>query len=90
MNLKKWISTLIVALTSVTLAAFGSPVTAQAPQPGTNHGLTAMDRAAKANRYLFIFFYGQDDPQTRALGQVFNDATNAMTARADSITITRQ
>jgi hypothetical protein len=87
MNLKKWISTLIVALTSVTLAAFGSPVTAQAPQPGTNHGLTAMDRAAKANRYLFIFFYGQDDPQTRALGQVFNDATNAMTSRADSITI---
>jgi hypothetical protein len=87
MILKKWISTLIVALASVTLVALGSPVTAQAPQPGTNHGLAAMDRAAKANRYLFIFFYGQDDPQTRSLGQVFNDATNAMTARADSITI---
>ncbi len=87
MILKTWFSTLIVALTSVTLVALGSPVAAQAPQPGTNHGLAAMDRAAKANRYLFIFFYGQDDSQTRSLGQVFNDATNAMVDRADSIVI---
>jgi hypothetical protein len=87
MIFKKSISVLTLALVGLILMVLRSHVAAQAPQAGPNKGLAAIDRAAMASRYLFIFFYSQDDPQTRSLGQVFNHAANAVAARADSIAI---
>jgi hypothetical protein len=66
---------------------FVSGVVAQAPQSAQNKGLAAIDTAAKANKYLFIFFFRQDDPQTRAMGEVFNSATTALAGRADSVAV---
>jgi len=60
---------------------------AQAQQAAANRGLAAMDRSAKANRHLYIFFHSQDDARTQALGAVFNDAVAATAGRADSIAI---
>jgi len=83
----KWIKLLILVLVSLMSAVLLSEVAAQAPQSAPNKGLAAIDRAAKANKYLFIFFFRQDDPQTRAMGEVFNSATNALAARADSVVV---
>ncbi len=67
--------------------ALVSEIVAQAPQPAPNKGLAAIDHAAKANKYTLIFFYRQDDPQTKSLGEVFNGAAKALAARADSVVV---
>lgn len=64
-----------------------SEASAQTSQPGQDRGLAAMDSAAKANRHLYVFFYRQDDPQTKAAGAIFNSAVSATGGRADSIAI---
>jgi hypothetical protein len=74
----------MVGLMSVVLISEGA---AQAPPAAPNRGIAAMDRAAKAGRHLFIFFYRQDDAQTQALGAVFNSAVAGTGGRADSIAI---
>lgn len=84
---EKWTTVLIAVLVSLVSTVFVSEVLAQSPQPAPNKGLAAIDRAAKANKYLFIFFFREDDPETRAMGEVFNNATNALAARADSVAV---
>lgn len=84
---RQWICGLFLAVVGITWGLAASYVVAQAPQAGPGRGLAAIDRATKTNRYLFIFFHGQDDPQTRAMGAVFNAAAKAATARADSLVI---
>ena len=84
---EKWTTVLILVLVSLMSTVLVSEVTAQAPQSAPNKGLAAIDAAAKANKYLFIFFFRQDDPQTRAMGEVFNSATTALAARADSVAV---
>lgn len=84
---RKVIAVLILAMTSAILLSLEPEVAAQAQQPAPNQGLAAIDQAARANRYLFIFFYSQDDPRTLSLGKVFNDAGRAVAARADTIAI---
>lgn len=84
---EKSISVLTLVLVVVMSIVLVAQVVAQAPQSAQNKGLAAIDRAAKANKYLFIFFFRQDDPQTRAMADVFNNATNALTARADSVAV---
>jgi len=84
---RKWIAVLTLAIASAILLSLEPEVAAQAPQPPPNQGLVAIDQAARATRYLFIFFYSQDDPRTLSLGKVFNDAGRAVAARADTIAI---
>ena len=84
---EKWTTLLILVLVTMISMILVSEITAQVPPPPPNQGLAAMDRAAKANKYLFIFFYRQDDPQTRALGENFNGAVNALAARTDSVAV---
>ncbi len=63
-------------------------VAAQSRQEAAaGQGLVAVDRAARAQRYLFVFFYKSDDQQTRVMGDVFNRATNRVAQRADPMTI---
>jgi len=50
-------------------------------------GTVAIDKAAKDNKYLFIFFYAGQDADTTAMKGVFQAAMAKMTARADAIEI---
>ena len=84
---EKWTTVLIAVLVSLMSTVLVSEVVAQAPQAGPNQGFAAIDRAAKANKYLFIFFFRQDDEQTKLMGQIFNAATNAVTNKADPLTV---
>lgn len=84
---EKLTAVLILALVSLISTVLVSEVTAQATQSAPNKGLAAIDAAAKANKYLFIFFYRQDDAQTRAAGEVFNSAVAAVAGRADSVVV---
>jgi hypothetical protein len=84
---KTLISLLVMALAGVMCVFLGPEASAQALQTPSSRGLAAIDSATKANRYLFIFFYRQQDPQTLSLGEVFNSAVTATAGRADSIAI---
>jgi hypothetical protein len=64
-----------------------SDVIAQVQQPAQSKGLAAIERAARANKYLFIFLYREQDDRTGAMGQVFNDAVKSASGRADSVVI---
>jgi hypothetical protein len=76
-----------LALAGVLSIGLVSGLTVQAQQPARDRGLAAINRAAKANRNLYIFFYRQNDAKTQALGAVFNSAVAATGGRADSIAI---
>lgn len=54
---------------------------------GTSPGATAIEKAAKESKYLFIFFSNGQDAQTTAMKSVFQTAMAKMTDRADSIAI---
>lgn len=53
----------------------------------TGKGTAAMDAAARANKYLFVFFWNSQDQQTDAMHQVFHAAMGKMTDRADTVSI---
>jgi hypothetical protein len=84
---KTWMPWLVLVSIGLMAVVFTAAADAQAPQAPASHGLATMDRAAKANQHLFIFFYRQDDAQTQALGTIFNSAVSATGGRADSIAI---
>ncbi len=75
----------LLILAAIMSLALVSSSFAQAPQPAVSKSLAILDGAAKANRYVFIFFYKQDDPQTRAMGETFNSVVKTLAQRADSI-----
>jgi hypothetical protein len=62
------------------------PVTATAPA-AASPGATAIGKAAKDNKYLFIFFFAGQDEYTGAMNGVFQKAMAKMTDRANSIAI---
>ncbi len=87
---KKCIVPFTLILVLVTWMVSVSGVTAQGLVKSQNSGLAALDRAANANKYLFVFFYRQDDAQTRSAGEIVRSAVSAASSRADmaSISIT--
>jgi hypothetical protein len=79
---------MVVVLIAACMAAVSvASVSAQVAQSPSGRGLAAIDQAARANKYLFIFFYNRDDDQTKLLGDVFNSACSAVANRANAITI---
>ena len=50
-------------------------------------GAAAMERAAQANKYLFVFFYKDQGEQTRTMRKAFDAAMAEMADRAESITV---
>ena len=84
---EKWTKVTMIALIGLMCSVFAVRAVAQAPQPPPNKGLAAIDHAAKANKYALIFFYRQDDPQTKSLGEIFNSAAKGLAARADSVVV---
>lgn len=73
----------IAALTSTAAPMAGETGVAAAASPG----IAAIEKAAKANKYLFIFFYMGQDSQTAAMNGIFQAAMAKMTDRADSLAI---
>jgi len=53
----------------------------------TSKGTAAMEAAARANKYLFVFFWSSQDQQTDAMHQVFQATMNKMTDRADTVAV---
>lgn len=50
-------------------------------------GIAAMKHAAQAKKYLFVFFYKNEDKQTRAMRKVFDGAMKKVADRAESVAI---
>jgi hypothetical protein len=65
------------------------PGTARAELPTQikSKGLTAIDAAARNNKYLFIFFWKTNDQQSRNMYGVFQSAMGKMAQSADTIGI---
>jgi hypothetical protein len=77
----------IVLIAAFMAAVSVASVFAQVAQSPSGRGLTAIDQAVRANKYLFIFFYNRDDEQTKLLGDVFNSACSTLANRANPIAI---
>jgi hypothetical protein len=55
--------------------------------PAASGGTAAMEKAAKDNKYLFVFFFSGQDEHTGAMYGVFQSAMAKMTDRASGIAI---
>jgi hypothetical protein len=60
---------------------------ATAAADGTGGGMTALDKAARAKRYLFAFFWKEKNDQTTAMRQVFDQAMPSIADRADAVVV---
>ena len=59
------------------------PGTEPSARPAAGQGLTAMARAATANKYLFIFFWKEKNPQADAVWNVLQSAMGRLAEWAD-------
>jgi hypothetical protein len=50
-------------------------------------GIVAMEQAAKDKKYLFVFFWKNDDDQTATMRKVFEEATAKVADRAQTIMV---
>ena len=94
---------LVVLLAGAAAAALVATRSGDAPEPaaagpaeqdapaeaseGTGKGFAAVNRAAESGKYLFLFFYKEEDEQTLAMRKVFEAAMAKAADRADSIRI---
>jgi hypothetical protein len=91
--MKMWKFSVLSSL-AVALAIYvaGQDAHAVAPTDGaasvaTSPGEAAIEKAAKNNKYLFIFFFAGQDAHTGAMNGLFQTATAKMTDRADATAI---
>ncbi|MHC4493407.1 MAG: hypothetical protein ACYTDU_17500 [Planctomycetota bacterium] len=65
-----------------------SPPPVPAPSaPDKGEGLAAVERCAKADRYLFILFFNPEEEQTLAMQTAFEAATKTLANRAGAVQI---
>ena len=69
------------------LAAAAEPPASPSAPAAVSPGAAAIEKAAKDNKYLFIFFFEGQDEHTGAMNGVFQTAMAKMTDRADSVAI---
>jgi len=48
-------------------------------------GMAAVEHAAKAKKYLFVFFYTDDSQQTTSMRAIFNSAVNQLSKKAERV-----
>lgn len=78
----------IVVVAGASAAMAQSPYGAQQPVPQpTSKGLDAMQRAAAADKYLFLFFWREKSPQTDAMWSVLQSAMSKVADRAEAAAI---
>ena len=73
-------SVVVIALSSLALAyasAKAERYTA-ASNRSTSQGMAAMEDATRGGKYLFVYFWKQNDQQTQSMYRVFQAATQAM------------
>jgi hypothetical protein len=82
------VSLLVLSLCFAALTSTAAPPASDAgASAAASPGAAAIAKAAKANKYLFIFFYTGQDSQTATMNGVFQTAMAKMTDRADSTAI---
>jgi hypothetical protein len=68
--------------------ATGANQTAAGPENATTElAAAAIDRASKANKYIFLFFYRADDEPTQAARKIFDAAMEKLADRAASAAV---
>ena len=60
-------------------------VASRTASPSTSKALTAIDFAARSDKYLFIFFWKENDKQSQTMHGVFQSAMQKWSESADSI-----
>lgn len=65
------------------------PSSASRAAPPGGKGLAAMNRAAEAHQYLFVFFYEKDDDATRTARKTFEAALRKITPAPQSVAVDR-
>jgi hypothetical protein len=73
---------LVFALTCLISVNVGSYARAQSAPTNQGLGTAAIDNAAKANKYLFILFYRDEDQQTQLMKQTLNAAMSTVRDKA--------
>jgi len=68
------------------LAVMGTSERAAASQD-SSEGLAAVDKAAKAGKYLFVFVYKDGDQQVREMRAAFDKATNRVRNKARTVAV---
>jgi hypothetical protein len=63
------------------------PTTGRDKAPAAGDGMAAMQRAAEAGKYLFLFFLKTEDEQTLAMRKVFDSAVQKAADRANGIAV---
>jgi len=71
---------------AVTPAAIKTKAATDAAE-GTGGGMTALDKAAQAKRYLFVFSWKEDNDQTTTMRKVFDQAMTGIADRADAVVV---
>lgn len=67
-------------------SAAGTPVS-KPVGTATSQGNAAIQKAAAANKHLFIFFYKEDNEETRKMRKVFDAAAKSVADRAENVAI---
>ncbi len=63
------------------------PATSQGQTPSGGKGMAAIQQAAEAGKYLFVFFSKADDGQTAAMRKVFDRALEKLADRAEAVSV---
>lgn len=82
-TMKRFVMVLSLAVLGLGATAYVHAAPATAASPGS----AALDKAAKDNKYLFVFFYREDTQQSRVMRGVFQTAMAKVTGKADSTEI---
>ncbi|MFH1221309.1 MAG: hypothetical protein V1694_12780 [Candidatus Eisenbacteria bacterium] len=78
---------LVVIVAAVAMvAALGADVACAKDKQASN-GMTAVERAAKDKKYLFIFLYSDEGEQTASMRKIFNDAVTKASRTAKRVEI---
>jgi len=85
---------LTVFVAAAMLAAGGAAAWAQTPgvvggpvAQSASKGLTAIESVARADKYLFVFFWRDQNPQTDAMWEALQSAMAKHAARAESVAV---
>lgn len=78
----------MLAATAGAVAVAQSPYKPQQPQPqSASKATAAVQNAAAANKYLFVFFWKEKSQQTDAMWSVLQSAMSKVTDRAESVAV---
>jgi hypothetical protein len=92
MNEMRWLPIVLLSVAMLPLSAAAQTTPAAAPaygavQAAPSAGAAALAKAARDNKYLFVYFYAASDAHTAAMNGVFRTAMAKMSDRADATAI---